>query len=203
MPGNSKSVLIFAGVLSAGALAVWLGLRSMMNSPAPAPTIKLAALDEDGLRQRGAYLMTVMACTDCHSPHNERGEPIPGREFSGHPENAPLPEWDPSLLQRNVLVTMAPTLTAFAGPFGTIVAPNITPDKETGIGNLRADDLIRSWRTGLHWHENRPIMPPMPAPHYKALTDEDVRAIHAFLMSLAPIKNKAPATKLPPPPTKS
>src|SRR5262245_17091672 len=83
--------------------------------------------------ERGKYLVTVIGCSDCHSPHDQTGKAIAGKELSGHPENLPLPEWDPSLLKRNALATIAPTMTAFAGPFGVSVAPNITPDLETGL----------------------------------------------------------------------
>jgi mono/diheme cytochrome c family protein len=152
------------------------------------------------LRQRGAYLLAAMGCHDCHSPHDNKGQMIAGRELSGHPEGAPLAQWDPSLLDRNILVTISPTLTSFAGPWGVSVAANITPDKETGIGNLTAEGLIRSWRSGKHWKLTRDILPPMPAPAFQNLSDDDIRALHAFLMSLPPTKNKAPDLIAPSPP---
>ena len=153
---------------------------------------------------RGRYLVTILGCASCHSPHDERGRLVPGREFSGHPEGAPLPEWDPSLLKRNIASTTSPTLTAWAGPFGVSVAGNLTPDKETGIGKTTAEQLIKSWKHGgMHWKKpDRPVLPPMPIEAYRELPDDDIRAIHAYLMSLKPIKNKCPDSVLsPPPPT--
>lgn len=151
-------------------------------------------------RQRGSYLMTTLGCNDCHTPHDEKGQPIAALYLAGHPANAPLPEWSPDMLKQNVLMTMDPTGTAFAGPWGVSVAGNLTPDMETGIGKLSAEDLILSWKNNKHWKVDRPILPPMPAPGYASLPDSDIRAIHAFLKSLPPIKNAAPASVLAPPP---
>ncbi|MBV6459230.1 MAG: Fructose dehydrogenase cytochrome subunit [Fimbriimonadaceae bacterium] len=144
---------------------------------------------------RGKYLVTVMGCGDCHSPYNDKGQPIKGREFSGHPAGAPLPTWDPSMLEKGNLATIAPTATAFAGPFGLSVAGNLTPDRETGIGKKTADELVKSWRSGKHWKENRMVLPPMPMHAYKHLTSEDIKAIFAYLMTLKPIKNNCPKSQ--------
>ena len=150
---------------------------------------------------RGKYLVAVLGCGDCHSPRDQRGRVIPGRELSGHPEGAPLPEWDPSLMQRNILSTIGPTLTAFAGPYGVSVAGNLTPDKETGIGKLNADALVKSWKTGKHWKKtDRLVLPPMPIEAYRLLTEEDIRAIFAYLMTRKPIKNRSPDSVIAPPP---
>ena len=150
------------------------------------------------LRQRGAYLMASLGCADCHTPHDQKGQPISEMMLAGHPEKAPLAEWDPSLLSRNILMTMSPTFTSFAGPWGVSVASNLTPDKETGTGNLTAETLIFSWRSGRHWRVARDILPPMPAPAFANLSDDDIRALHAFLMSLPPIKNRAPESVVAP-----
>jgi mono/diheme cytochrome c family protein len=180
-----------SGVLLGLGAVGFLAARTVLRvEPAAAQIDSIAR--EDALRQRGAYLMAAIGCQDCHSPRDQQGNFIPGAEFTGHPETAPLPEWDPSLLNRNILMTMAPTGTAFAAPWGVAVAPNLTPDKETGIGNLTAEGLIRSWRNNRHWKSPRPVLPPMPVNAFAALSDDDIRAIHAFLMSLPPVKNKAP-----------
>jgi mono/diheme cytochrome c family protein len=147
-----------------------------------------AKQSEDSVK-RGKYLVTVLGCADCHTPHDEQGRPIAGRELSGHPEGAPLPEWDQSMMKRNAMATIAAPFTAFAGPFGTAIAPNLTPDEDTGIGKLTAEGLIKSWKTGRHWRYDRAVMPPMPVEAYGKLTEEDIRAIHAYLMSLPPVKN--------------
>ena len=85
---------------------------------------------QDALRQRGAYLWAALDCSACHTPRDQKGQPIASMQMAGHPEGAPLPEWDPSMLSKNILMTMDPTGTAFAGPWGVSIAPNLTPDKE-------------------------------------------------------------------------
>ena len=199
MNATSRTVTICAGFLFAAGALGFLAIRGMSSpSPAGLTPVSQPGSEEDAhtrMVQRGAYLMTVMDCQACHTPKGPDARPIPGMTLAGHPADAPLPEWDPSLLKRNILATMDPTLTAFAGPFGVSVAPNLTPDKETGIGNLSAEGLILSWRTGKHWRHDRPIMPPMPYENYAALTDDDIRALHAFLMTLPPVRNKAPESQ--------
>ena len=174
MNATSRTVTICAGFLFAAGALGFLAIRGM-SSPSPAG---LTPVSQPGSEE------------DAHTRMVQRGVTL-----AGHPADAPLPEWDPSLLKRNILATMDPTLTAFAGPFGVSVAPNLTPDKETGIGNLSAEGLILSWRTGKHWRHDRPIMPPMPYENYAALTDDDIRALHAFLMTLPPVRNKAPESQ--------
>jgi len=180
------------------ALAIILGLcvaglvAYIVVNRAPAPAEPAQIVKQDPVA-RGKYLVNAMACGDCHSPHDQTGRPIPGKEFSGHPEGAPLPNWDPQMLKQGVVSTIAPTLTAFAGPFGLAVAPNLTPDLETGMV-VSAEGLIESWRSGKHWKFNRPVLPPMPIEHYKSLSDEDIRAIYSYLMSLPAIKNTTPTS---------
>jgi cytochrome c553 len=196
----SKKVIVpFLALAAAAGGVLFLAGRGMMGGASQAQggpgTAAQAADARERLVQRGAYLMAIMACNDCHSAHTAVGL-VPGMELAGHPETAPAAEWDPSLMDRNILVTISPTLTSFAGPFGTVYAANLTPDKETGIGNMTAEQLIASWRTGKHWREDRPVMPPMPIEAYAAVSDDDIRALHAFLMSRPPVKNRVPAVKI-------
>ncbi len=184
-----------AVVLAGGMLAAYFSIA------AQTPKVKVLPAKAQ-LVARGKYLVTVMGCGDCHSPYGPDAKPIKGLEFSGHPETAPLPTWDPSMLEKGNLATIAPTFTAFAGPFGLSVAGNLTPDRETGIGTLTAEGLIKSWRTGKHWKQDRMVLPPMPMEPYRHLTDGDIRAIHAYLFTLKPVRNKFPASKpapMPPP----
>jgi cytochrome c553 len=190
-----KSLAIVLALCVAGLLTFIVVGRS----PAAAATLSPAAVSPIA---RGQYLVTIIGCNDCHSPHDQTGKVIAGKELSGHPENAPLPEWDPSLFKRNVVATFDPTMTAFAGPFGVSVAPNITPDLETGLV-VSVEGLTQSWRTGNHWKFNRPVLPPMPMEAFKALTDEDIRAIYAYLMSVPAVKNKAPDSVVAAPPPSS
>src|ERR1043165_6084507 len=180
----------------------WLSVRNMGGGGDTTPT-GMTADQESALRARGAYLMSIGGGNDCHSPHDLTGEVIPGRELTGHPEGAPGASWEPSMIEKGILFTISPTGTSFGGPHGVSYAANLTPDKETGIGNLTAEGLIRSWRTGRHWKENRPILPLMPYESFANMTDEDIKALHAFLMSVPATKNRVPGAKVnPPPPVK-
>jgi cytochrome c5 len=87
---------------------------------------------------------------------------------------------------------------AFAGglpintPFGTFYSPNITPDKETGIGNWSEQDFIRALKEGRD-PQGRNYFPVFPYIYFSKTTDEDARALYAYFMSIPPVKlqNKA------------
>ncbi|MEO8847231.1 MAG: cytochrome c, partial [Casimicrobiaceae bacterium] len=70
--------------------------------------------------------------------------------------------------------------------FGAIYAPNITPDRETGIGNWSTDDFYRAMHRG-HDDEGQPLYPAFPYPWFTRVTRADVDAIKAFLDSVAPV----------------
>lgn len=179
-----------AGSLLSSVLPAGCGEKSNAAPAQPAAS--------GGQIERGRYLVEAMGCGDCHTPHDQTGQPIAGRELTGHPAGAPLPQWEASMLDKGVLVTISPTLTAFAGPFGTSIAPNLTPDQATGTGGLSAEGLIKSWRSGTHWQTGQPVKPPMPWQGFGKLTDEDIRAIYSYLMSLPPRANEPlPAPKAP------
>ncbi|MBT2372707.1 c-type cytochrome [Pseudomonas fluorescens] len=84
---------------------------------------------------------------------------------------------------------------AFKLPFGVIYGTNITPDRETGIGNLSDDQFVRAVRDGVGPEGN--LYPAMPYTSYAALSREDVLAIKAYLFSLAPVKQPNPRNELP------
>jgi mono/diheme cytochrome c family protein len=83
-------------------------------------------------------------------------------------------------------------------PFGTVFAPNITPDAETGIGDWSSAHFWRAVHNGRS-RDGRLLYPAFPYPNYTKMTREDSDAIHAFLMSLAPVKqpNKPHALRFP------
>ena len=87
------------------------------------------------------------------------------------------------------------TMTAFAGPFGTSFAANLTPDKETGLGEWTEKMFIDTIRTGLHQgvQGNRKLFPPMPTKNYAAMSDEDLKAIFAYLKSIKAVRNEVPS----------
>ena len=96
----------------------------------------------------------------------------------------------------------APGGKPFAGggaletPFGTLLAPNITPDLATGIGGWTDDEFVDAAQDGLG-HGGIHLYPAMPYTYYTKLTREDVIAIRAFLDTVEPVHNKVIANQLP------
>jgi len=87
---------------------------------------------------------------------------------------------------------------AIQTPFGAIHSPNITPDKQTGIGNWSADDFWRALHNG-KGKDGKLLYPAFPYPNYTKVTRADSDAMHAYFMSLAPVSqaNKEPALRFP------
>jgi hypothetical protein len=146
----------------------------------------------------GEHLVTVCGCNDCHTPKKmtERGpEPDSSLWLSGHPASMPAPAVDRAdMAKRGLAVT--DFLTAWVGPWGTTYAPNITGD-DTGIGAWSEQQFITCIREGKLKGLSRPLLPPMPWQFYKAMTDDELKAIFAYLKSTKPIKNIAPAYEPP------
>lgn len=141
--------------------------------------------------KRGAYLTAIMGCADCHTPMkmgSHGPEPDMSLAFSGHPAAMKLP---PAGLKAPWMWAGAATNTAFAGPWGVSFSANLTPDK-TGLGEWTPDMFVKAIKTGKHLGKGRPILPPMPQPAFSHATDEDLRAIFAYLRTLQPIENKVP-----------
>lgn len=146
----------------------------------------------------GEHLVTICGCNDCHTPKkmtNRGPEPDSSLWLSGHPAGMPPPKVDRAdMAKRGLAVT--DFLTAWVGPWGTSYAPNITGD-ETGIGAWSEKQFITCIREGKLKGLTRPLMPPMPWQFYKAMTDDELKAIFAYLKSTKPINNVAPAYEPP------
>jgi hypothetical protein len=143
--------------------------------------------------ERGKYLVSVAGCNDCHTPFKlgpNGPEPDMTRMLSGHPENLRMPE--PPANAGPWIWHGAATNTAYAGPWGVSYAFNLTPDEHTGIGIWTEDIFVKTIRTGRHWGVSRPILPPMPWQVYRNMTDDDLRAVYAFLRSIPPVRNRVP-----------
>jgi mono/diheme cytochrome c family protein len=80
-------------------------------------------------------------------------------------------------------------------PFGAIYSPNITPDRDTGIGGWSEADFYRALRFGVAPDGSR-YYPAFPYPNFTRLTRDDILAIRAYLSTMAPIANKAPPPAL-------
>jgi mono/diheme cytochrome c family protein len=149
--------------------------------------------------KRGAYLVKTMGCNDCHTPWTlgPRGpEPDMSRALTGHPSDLTMPP--PPQLTAPWVWAAAGTNTAFSGPWGVSFTANLTPDLETGLGKWTEEMFVATMRTGKHQGKGRPVLPPMPVQMLAALNDEDIRAVFAYLRSLAPVHNRVPAPIDPP-----
>jgi len=82
-----------------------------------------------------------------------------------------------------------------ATPFGTIYATNITPDPDTGIGTWSLDAFTRALRRGIS-RDGHQLYPAFPYIHFTRMSEHDVRAAYAYLMSRDPVKASAPDNKL-------
>jgi len=123
--------------------------------------------------ERGKYIANSMGCLYCHSPHDfsKRDEPIlPGMQGAGQ------------------------QLTYLDLP-GRIIAPNLTPDKESGSGTWSDDALARAIREGIG-HNGRTLFPIMPYEHYRTMPDEDLASVVVYLRSLPPVRNLLPKSEI-------
>jgi mono/diheme cytochrome c family protein len=76
---------------------------------------------------------------------------------------------------------------ALATPFGTFYSPNITPDPETGIGRWSEAQFRRALRDGVR-PDGKNYFPVFPYPSFTGITDDDIRAIWAYLRSLPVVR---------------
>ncbi len=124
--------------------------------------------------ERGKYIFTALsACQVCHSQHDytKHGNPvIAGTEGAGQ-------------------------IVPFRGLPGRVVAPNLTPDPETGAGRWTDDELARAIREGIG-HDGRTLFPLMPYGEYRALSDEDVQSLVVYLRTLSAVRNPLPKTEI-------
>jgi len=147
--------------------------------------------------RRGERLVAIGGCHDCHTPlkvnPDDRLVPDMPRMLSGHPERFEVPR--SSRLPVLWGMIAGSLRTAFTGPWGTSYATNLTPDAETGLGHWTEQQFIDAMRTGQHRGRGRPILPPMPVAQH---SDEELRAIWAYLRSVPAIRNRVPPPQLPP-----
>jgi hypothetical protein len=149
----------------------------------------------------GEHLVLIAGCNDCHTP--KKMTPT-GPEadlsllLSGHPEKMPPPDVDRKEVEsKGMAVTN--DLTAWVGPWGISYAANITSDS-TGIGTWSEAQFILCLREG-KWKGiagNRELLPPMPwQTSFKFMSDDELKAIFAYLKSTKPVKNVEPGAELP------
>lgn len=151
---------------------------------------------DPGQVARGAYLVNFGGCSDCHTPKNMTPQgPVLNMDklLSGHPSDWKVPEFPKSVMGPDAWGAVASAdLTAWAGPWGISFPANLTPDMETGLGSWTEDMFRETMRTGKHLGVGRDLLPPMPWQSVSALTDDDLKALFAYLKSLKPVHNAVP-----------
>ncbi len=161
--------------------AVAIGVIAAHSPRSPHPTVV----------KRGEYLVAYSGCGDCHTPRkmgSKGPEPDLTRLLSGHPHDAQLPP--PPKLEGSPWFSGC--FTAWAGPWGISYAPNLTPDRDTGLGIWTREMFIKAVRTGKHYGVGRDILPPMPWQSINVLTDDDLTAVYEYLRSIPPVRNSVP-----------
>jgi mono/diheme cytochrome c family protein len=191
-----KTVAIWClPILFAGGSSAWA--QAQPASSATEKPAAPAAASKEAARQirRGARLATFGGCHDCHTPKilTPHGPELDkSRLLSGFPAKSPLPPLPPGVIGPDKWGAVASNdLTAWVGPWGTSFAANLTPDV-TGIGAWAEEQFIQTIRTGKHFGVGRAVLPPMPWFDVAALTDEELKALFAYLKSLKPVSNPVP-----------
>jgi mono/diheme cytochrome c family protein len=129
--------------------------------------IAVAANAADPAVERGKYLVAVGNCTDCHTPGHLIGKPDLARFLAGSDVGFGIPG------------------------LGVFVGPNLTPDRETGLGTWTPKQIATAIKTGQR-PDGRILAPAMPWRGFGVLTEQDALAIAAYLKSLPPVRSKVP-----------
>ena len=117
--------------------------------------------------ERGKYLVTIAGCNDCHTPGGLLGSPDLKRLLGGSDVGFGIPG------------------------SGVWIGPNLTPDKETGLGDWTDEQIVAAITKGVR-PDGRKLSGIMPSQALSHLTAEDALAIVAYLKSVPPVKNKVP-----------
>ena len=123
---------------------------------------------------RGEYIVEGLAhCFQCHSDHDTSKIEVPIKD---------------GVKGAGWLMEEAPGL-------GSVIAPNITPDKDTGIGNWTDDEIARAIREGVS-RDGRALFPMMPYLNFRNMSDEDVASVVVYLRSIPAVRNAMQRTSL-------
>ncbi|HEV2365491.1 MAG TPA: cytochrome c [Caulobacteraceae bacterium] len=123
---------------------------------------------------RGKYLVTVMGCSDCHTPGGFTPKPDMSRYLGGS----------------DIEFEMT--------GIGVFTPPNLTPDKATGLGNWTEDQIVTAITTGVI-PSGRILAPAMPWQDFAHLSKDDARDIAAYLETLQPVSHAIPPPGAPKP----
>ncbi len=116
---------------------------------------------------RGEYLVSIMGCTDCHTPGHFLGHPDMTKFLSGSDVGFGVPN------------------------AGVFVGPNLTPDNDTGLGKWTTAQIVTAITTGVR-PDGRVLAPVMPWRGFANLKPDDAMAIASYLKSLPPVSHAVP-----------
>jgi len=146
-----------------------VGSIGVLDAPTPAGV----SPENRAAVARGEYLVELLGCGACHTDGALIGSPDMSRSLAGSRIG---------IAYTNPLENPNP---------GIVFPPNITPDDETGIGRWSDRQIIEAIRSGVGRHAGRRIVV-MPWQGYARLSDEDVRAILAYLRNLRSVSHRVP-----------
>ena len=140
----------------------------------------------------GEHLVTIGGCNDCHTPKvmtPQGPADDTTRLLSGHPADMPAPDVDRKAMESKGLVVTA-TFTAWIGPWGITYSANLTPH-ETGTGTWTEEQFIYAIKqnTSKGLPGSRHLLPPMAMMPVKLMTEDELKAIFAYLRTIKPIEN--------------
>ncbi len=152
-----------------------------------------------------ATLLAVFSTTNAAETTSPRAETLVDGYYPEYPQTSPASSTDQEaqIKRGEYLAKMGDCISchtnvkaktpAYAGglaiktPFGTFYTPNITPDKETGIGQWTEEDFITALKKGIDPH-GRNYFPVFPFVYFAKITDDDARDMYAYFMHLPPVK---------------
>lgn len=168
----SVRAVLLVVVLAFGALLT-IG-RPLLFGPRARPVTDRTFEVTEARLARGEYLVEGVAhCFQCHSPHDLSRPTLPiveGMKGAGW-----LMETEKGL--------------------GSVVAPNITPDPETGIGNWTDDEIARAIREGVS-RDGSALFPIMPYQSFRHMSDEDLASVVVYLRTVPAVRNPIQRTSL-------
>ena len=148
------------------AIAGLAGL-AMLTAACEVSTTTNTAMPVQSPVERGRYLVSIMGCTDCHTPGYFLGMPDMNRYLAGQEVGFEIPG------------------------MGIFHPPNLTPDPETGLGNWSEQQIVAALTTGMR-PDGRMLSPIMPWMNYASLMPDDAMAIAAYLKTLPAVVNNVP-----------
>jgi len=125
-----------------------------------------APVPQPDASQHGAYLVTLASCVVCHTPMDKQFQPIMPLAFAGG--------------------------FVMKGPWGEVASGNITPDA-SGISYYDEERFLQVMKTGDVGGRQLNVM--MPSSYYRHLTDEDLKAMYAFIRTLPPVEHRVDNTE--------